>query len=106
MELLAIVFALLLFAGAILYFSFSWGFVLFKFWYWFLLPVFITLPHIEYYQAIGLLLFISLSKSSSKADTMKKEFKDSEKSISAAIVTFLAPWIVLCTGYFIKLLMF
>lgn len=32
----------LVFVGAFIYDVFSWGFVFYKFWYWFVLPVFNT----------------------------------------------------------------
>lgn len=87
----------MLFAGMIIYSSFSWGFVLFKFWYWFLLPVFTTLPSVDFYQAVGLMFFISLLKTKSFDTPIKDEY-----IISNIFTQILAPLIVLVIGFFVK----
>jgi hypothetical protein len=68
----------------IIYNSFSWGFVLYKFYYWFLLPVFTSLPLIDFYQAVGLMLFISLFKV--HITNIKTEKEGKTKNIISAIV--------------------
>ena len=102
MELLVLIFIILLFAGMIIYSSFSWGFVLFKFWYWFLLPVFTTLPSVDFYQAVGLMFFISLLKTKSFDTPIKDEYIDNSKKISNIFTQILVPWIVLVIGFFVK----
>lgn len=50
----------LTFIGIMAYGAFAWGYVLYKFWQWFLLPVFPTLPHISISQAVGLMIVVQL----------------------------------------------
>ena len=102
MELLALIFIILLFAGMIIYSSFSWGFVLFKFWHWFMMPVFFTLPSISFYQAVGILLFIGVFKTKVLEVPLKDEFIDSKKKINNIIIRVIAPWMVLLMGILMK----
>lgn len=75
----------------IVYGSFSWGFVLYKSWYWFILPVFPALPHITFLQAVGLNLFTIFFKS---IDTnVKKVGKIEIKSEPNWAGSIIAPWI-------------
>lgn len=105
MEILLIaVFAVLAFTALTVYFSFSYGLVLFKFWYWFLLPVFTTLPHIDFYSAVGLVLFISILKSNKGSNTIKDEYVDNKKKNENIFNLILSPWIILLTGWIIKLI--
>lgn len=104
MLLLGILAALLIFAAIVVYGSFSWGFVLFKFWYWFLLPVFVGLPQIDYLSAVGIMLFIGLFKHHATKVSIKDEFLKEEEKLNIRIVNFLSPWIVLAVGFFINLI--
>jgi hypothetical protein len=79
------------------YSAMSWGFVLYKFWYWFLLPVFPNLPHITFLLAIGLMMFVDLFKTHA-ATAIKDEFRDKNTEIISNII---APWIVFVVGYFV-----
>lgn len=81
----------------ILYGGFSWGYVLFKFWTWFLIPVFPNLIHITYYQAIGIMLVISLFKNK-YLEGIKNEYKDIKKNFIIGLIT---PWLTLIFAYFI-----
>lgn len=87
---------LMLIAALVIYGIFSWGLVLYKFWYWFLLPVFTTLPSINFWQAIGLCLFVSLFKNHN-SQTIKKEYRED----NAVYTSIIAPWIVLFIGWII-----
>lgn len=71
-NLLAFITLIALSGIVLLYFYFSYGFLILNFWDWFVLPVFPSLPTITLAQAIGLSLVISLFKGSSKG--LKKEF--------------------------------
>lgn len=100
--LMLILGAIVLFAGLIIYTSFTWGFVLFKFWYWFLLPVFTTVPEISFWQALGLMFIINLFNRKSPTVGIKDEYlKDNKKTVWALVI--LMPWITLGVGYCIKL---
>lgn len=102
MELIAFIIVLLLFAGILIYSSFSWGFVLFKFWHWFMMPVFFTLPSISLYQAVGILLFISIFKNKVPQIPIKDEFIDSKKKTNNIVIQAIAPWMVLLMGILMK----
>lgn len=101
MELIVVLLGVLaLIAGVILYQSLSWGFVLFKFWYWFVTPVFITLPHITYTQAVGLMLVIMLFRNHSSKPTIKKQYIEQDNS---KWIGWLSPWIVLLIGVVVNM---
>jgi hypothetical protein len=93
-------FAMILGVSAIIgllvaYSAMSWGYVLYKFWGWFLLPVFPNLPHINFLLAIGLMMFIDLFKNHSNL-VIKKEYREvNTEMIGHAI----APWIILLVGF-------
>lgn len=97
------IFIVVLFAAALLYSAFSWGFVTFKFWYWFILPIFPALPHVTFYQSVGLFLFINLFQVSTKKATKEPEKTDNENR-GELIGTMLAPWLTLLIGYCIYLI--
>jgi hypothetical protein len=86
-------------ALALCYAALSWGFVAYKFWGWFIPIAFptIAIPHLLYYQAIALIMFLDLFKTI-PTQQIKKEYKDES---AAAIVSVIAPWIVLGVGYFV-----
>lgn len=104
MLLLGILAALLIFVAVIVYSSFSWGFVLFKFWYWFLIPVFSTAPQIDYWQGVGLMFLIGLFKSHKAKVDIKDEFIKEEERLNVRVANFLSPWIVLLIGFIIHLI--
>lgn len=87
--------------GVILYFSFSMGFVFYKYWYWFVLDVFPNLPEITFYQAVGLKLFTGILISI-RYNALKEElYKDG--AVERTSQLFLMPWISVLIGYFIYL---
>ncbi len=96
--LLITIFTVAIFAGLVLYNSVSWGYVCFKFWYWFLIPVFPVLPQIGFWEAVGLMFFISLFRSNSTS-SIKKEYKDETTQVTLGI---LSPWLLLLMGYFFR----
>ena len=101
MEVLLIIIGVLFLLGFfILYSTFSWGLVTYKFWYWFLLPIFPELPLLNFWQAVGIMFFISLFKSHS-GEGIKSEYKD---TTSHTISVLLAPWFTLLIGYLINIL--
>lgn len=82
----------------LMYNTLTWGLVCFKFWYWFGLPVFVDLPHIDFWQAVGLTFFFSLFKNN---DITHRKSDDDEKQQSLYNF-FLAPWLVLIIGWAFK----
>ena len=100
--ILIIIIFIVLLAAALAYGAFSWGFVMYKFWYWFLLPVFPALPQITFAHAVGLAVFIGLFHTV-PTQIVKKEYKDETQG---AILPLIAPWITFLVGaliyHFIK----
>lgn len=102
MALIAIFGVLALIVGAILYGSLTWGFVMYKFWSWFLIPFFaiafpeVTINPIGYWSAVALFIFMIFFR----IDSMSKKNKDGD--VATAL---LVPWIVLGMGWVLKLLL-
>ena len=97
METIGILVAVIIaIVGLTIYSALSWGLVMFKFYTWFILPVFITLPEITYLQAVGLALFATLLKTH-VVDTIKDEYKDKNK----AWIDMIYPWMSLFLGWLI-----
>jgi len=96
--ILALLGVLVLVGILISYSAVSWGFVLFKYWSWFVLPVFPELPTINFIQAMGLMLVIGLFRSVSDGN-IKDEYKDSNKTWGIAI---FSPWLTLAFAWIIK----
>lgn len=90
---------LVLFVVTIVFSAFSWGYVMYKFWYWFLLPVFPLLPKIMFNQALGLSIFTAVFKNHNS-----NHKKDEDESKATRMLTpLIAPWILLGVAYIIKL---
>jgi hypothetical protein len=79
------------------YSAFSWGFVFFKFWGWFVLPVFTFLPAINFWQALGLILVTNVI--SRNYSVMKEELIDEGKSWFMLVCS---PWLTLLIAFVIK----
>ena len=99
MEAIAAVIGIILILGVLIsYSAVSWGWVLFKYWGWFVLPVFPELPAINFVQAMGLMLVIGLFKNVSDGN-IKDEYKDSSKTWGVII---FAPWLTLVFAWIVK----
>ena len=102
-SLVTILFTIFGFIGvmalAFCYAALSWGFVTYKFWGWFIPMAFptITIPHLFYYQAIALIMFLDLVKVTSTRQ-IKKEYRD---ETATAIIAVIAPWVILGVGYLV-----
>jgi len=79
---------------AFVYSTLAWGLVLYKFWGWFVLPVFTDLPEITFVQALGLMFVIGLFKAIAH-QSVKKEYRD----VNAEYALLLAPWVSLLFGW-------
>ena len=102
MEALLMAFgAIALLALVVIYESFSYGFLLYKFWYWFVLPAFPNLPHITFYHAVGLCFIIGLFKSKDFSEKVINGVKIESKPNYVLMV--IAPWITLLLGWFVSL---
>ena len=98
-----IVGAIVLIGAALLCGSFVWGLIMYKFWYWFLLPVFPSLPHINYWGALGLVIFISLFQVTDVSRPIKEEYVDSTKG---TVISLVQPFVILFIGWMIHSLFF
>jgi hypothetical protein len=98
--LLALLGLILLIPLLLIYSGFSWGWVLYKFWYWFLIPVFPQIPHIGFYMAVGISVFLNVFKNHD-TNSIKDEYKDNKYSRIG--MSLAHPWIMLCAGWVIWL---
>jgi hypothetical protein len=81
----------------------SWGFVFYKFYSWFILPVFTQAPVITFSQAIGLSIFAMLLKRS-KGKKVYRENDSFAGKTQKVIVLTLAPWVFLSFGWIAKVI--
>jgi len=102
--MIEILVATILVAAVVIFFiaydALVWGLVCWKFWYWFVLPVFPTLPEIAFWQAVGLMFFIALFKNQTQP-VIKKEYRD---DATQTVMTILVPWLALIVGYIVHAL--
>lgn len=96
MELMIVLGVFALMGLLIIWSTFAWGWVLFKFWGWFLMPVFPMLPEVTLVQCMGLMLVIGLFKGA--ATYIKDEYKDQTHQWVALIIN---PWLTLLIGWMI-----
>lgn len=82
------------------YGAFAWGWVVYKFWYWFVLPVFTTLPELTIIQCIGLMMFIGLFKAA-PAQIIKSEYVN---ETSSNVLPIIAPLVTLLIGWLVKII--
>jgi len=87
------IFAIIFIGVFFIYNTLLWGWVLYNFWNWFVLPVFTTLPEVTFIQALGLMFVIGLFKSGS----LEKP-KEENLNYSTAFL-FLSPWITFVFGW-------
>ena len=78
-----------------------YGFICFKFWHWFVIPVFPTLPNINYWQGVSLMMFIFLfhnvTKTISPAPSSYSERV--EQIVDELVSTILKPWMMWFIGW-------
>ena len=96
--LIAIIVFLVIIGAAFVYDTLAWGLVLYKFWGWFMLPVFVTLPALTFVQALGLMFVIGLFKNTYTGDTnIKDEYKKRKNTPTFSLL--LSPWVALFFGW-------
>jgi hypothetical protein len=82
----------------ILYSGLAWGFVMYKFYYWFVIPSIVVAPELTYIQCIGIYLFARIFTHQGPTRALKEEYlKDS--NFEAVINGFLYPWVALFVGW-------
>ena len=101
-ELVKLIGVLGLIAMLIIYSAFSWGFVTYKLYGWFVLSSFPTLTHFTVIQFVGFALFVNALIRHSGTQ-IKKEYKD-ENMEHFGIV--MAQWLTLTFSWFIHILFF
>ena len=84
--------------AAITYHAFAWGFILYKYYHWFAMPISPNIPNISFYQAIGLSLIISLFKNNIFV-IPNKEYRDDSFMI---FIIVISPIIALFIGFLIN----
>ncbi len=92
----------------LVYNAFAWGWVAYKFWYWFLIPVFPMVPHVTFVQVVGLLFFTVFFKSNLVAGYKGKLNKTTEIKLESDtnwIGTLITPWFTLFIAWLIKFLL-
>lgn len=77
-----------------LYDALAWGLVLFKFWGWFVLPVFVALPALTFVEALGLMFVIGLFKNHS-SQIIKKQYRMEY----TGWIMWVMPWATLFFGW-------
>lgn len=90
----AIIIFVVIIGLAFVYGTLAWGLVLFKFWGWFVLPVFTDLPEITFVQALGLMFVVGLFKTG-MIQSVKKEYRDT----NAEYALLVTPWLSLFLGW-------
>lgn len=94
-----------------IYLCFSWGLILYKLWYWFLLPAFPNLIEINYPHAIGLFILISLfnvmniNTNNINSIIIKNNNEISNELIDKVCILLLLPWLFLLATYLLKIFM-
>lgn len=83
-----------------LYSALSWGYVSYKAYYWFILPLSSELPQFTFFQMVGIVIFTSLLF----GKKYSKKYKDlKEDSLSNYTNLFLSPWMSLLMSYLVYL---
>lgn len=93
--LIGIIFGIILIGAIFVYNTLTWGLVLHKFWFWFMLPVFPEMPVITFVQALGLMFVIGLFKNQTTT-SVKKQYKNEGET---AMMLLLMPWTTLFFGW-------
>lgn len=95
--IIGIIIFLIVVGMVFVYDTLAWGLVLYKFWGWFVIPVFVELPVISFVQALGLMFVIGLFKSNFTGENLKDEYK--KNKWNSTIVVLLYPWVAFFFGY-------
>ena len=95
--LIAVIVAVVIIGLTFVYDTLAWGLVLYKFWGWFVLPIFVTLPALTFVQALGLMFVVGLFKNTYVGNQIKDEYVKNKHSATWTLL--LAPWVTLFFGW-------
>jgi len=79
------------------YTAISWGFLMYKLWYWFILPIFPALPQLDYRQCMSLILIVVVLITPSVG--MPKQKED-----IGIITVILIPWVFFVFCWLFKII--
>lgn len=97
-----LILAIVLYLGVLIYSSFSWGYVAYVFYGWFVTPYIHNLPQFTITMFVGFILFISVILPKS-ATFIKDEY---EREDLKWIYLILGPWLTLFGGWVVHSLFF
>ena len=100
--MLVLILGILLGIGILCYHVFSYGYVTYVFYGWFVLPYFPQLPHFSVIQFVGVMLFMGAIRPYS-TNHLKDECED---KTSKSISIILSPWFLLLVGSIIHSIWF
>jgi hypothetical protein len=100
--LIGLLFIFGLIALLIGYETFAYGLVVYKSYYWFALPVFTSLPHISYIEAVGLTFLLTLFKNKNNSDLYFNDKKIESKPNWFGLI--MGPWISLLIAFLFKVI--
>lgn len=95
--MLSFLFILLVVITITVYGAFSWGYVAYKFYYWFVFPLWEGLPQYQITQFVGILLFVNVL-THKEYPQISEEFKDMRLTY---LSMFFGPWLTLFLGWVI-----
>lgn len=100
-ELTSLLGGIALLAIFTLYAAFVGGLILYKFYWWFLVPVFVNIPTITITQAMGMTFILTLFRSVTEEDIIIEGKKIKKKVNWPRVI--VTPWILLLMGWFIHI---
>lgn len=88
-----------IFVGLLFYSCFAWGFVVSKFYVWFIIPLFPDVPDISVAGFIGIMLFL-FALLPKHVNSIRDEYKNVGMEWGGSL---LGPWLSLFCGWLIHL---
>lgn len=98
--IIAILGLLVIIVIALFYGAFAWGFVVSKFYLWFIVSMYPLAPNFTIMQFVGIMLFLGAILPKVYIKDVKKEYRDNKYDWA---VILLAPWITFICGWVIHL---
>lgn len=98
--IVGILFVAFIFVLALFYNALSWGFVVSKFYLWFILSIYPQAPQISLLHFVGIAFFLGAIMPKYYSTKVKDEYEDKKNQW---IGNVLNPWLTLICGYLIYL---